>query len=300
MAEHRHKRDARARRLPPTSFIAGPLAVVATASVVSVGVLMAKVPSADDQAPPAPLAASIASSLPERAGAAVSRSFDRASATSSADQSGLLLSARYRKKLLAGVREIETSRAVRRAEKKLWASEDLNLWSAPGRKATKVGTVESGDKLLITGRSEGDRAEVVVDGKAYWVTAEYLTSEEPIPGIGGSCENGSTVPGGVSGNIVKVHAGVCAAFPEITRYGTLRGGGGDHPLGRAVDISVSGSRGAQVAEFVRANAAALGVSYVIYQQRIWSVERGGEGWRGMPDRGSATANHFDHVHVSTF
>ena len=33
---------------------------------------------------------------------------------------------------------------------------------------------------------------------------------------------------------------------------------------------------------------------------IWSVERGGEGWRGMSDRGSTTANHYDHVHVTTY
>jgi hypothetical protein len=43
-----------------------------------------------------------------------------------------------------------------------------------------------------------------------------------------------------------------------------------------------------------------GVSYVIYSQRIWSVDRAGEGWRYMSDRGSSTANHYDHVHVTTF
>jgi hypothetical protein len=302
VAEHRHKRKTSARRMPPAGLVAAPLAIVATVSAISVGVVTADVPDTDDKAPAPPTlaAGAIARSLPERAQAAVSRSFDRSSATGLAATSGALVSARYQKKLLTGIEEIETSRAVRSAEEKLWASEDLNLWSAPDQKAKKVGVIEAGDKVLVTGRTTGDRAEVVVKGEAYWVTAEYLTDEEPVPGIGGSCKNGSSVPGGVSPNIVKVHAAVCAAFPEITGYGTLRGGGGDHPLGRAVDITVSGSRGSQVAEFVRANAAALGVSYVIYQQRIWSVERGGEGWRGMSDRGSATANHFDHVHVSTF
>ena len=53
-------------------------------------------------------------------------------------------------------------------------------------------------------------------------------------------------------------------------------------------------------ELNRADASELGVSYVIYAQRIWSVERGGEGWRGMSNRGSSTANHYDHVHVSVF
>ena len=63
---------------------------------------------------------------------------------------------------------------------------------------------------------------------------------------------------------------------------------------------VSVAAGWEVAEYVRANHAALGVSYVIYSQKIWSVQRSGEGWRGMSNRGSATANHYDHVHVTTY
>jgi hypothetical protein len=63
---------------------------------------------------------------------------------------------------------------------------------------------------------------------------------------------------------------------------------------------VSGARGYEVRDFVRAHYAELGVSYIIYSQHIWSVERGGEGWRSMSDRGSTTANHYDHVHVTTY
>jgi hypothetical protein len=108
------------------------------------------------------------------------------------------------------------------------------------------------------------------------------------------------VASGVSPSIVAIHNAVCADFPDISVYGTLRGGGGDHPLGKAVDIMVSGSEGRAVAEFLRANYSALGISYLIYEQQIWSVERSGEGWRSMSSRGSATANHYDHVHVSVY
>jgi len=55
-----------------------------------------------------------------------------------------------------------------------------------------------------------------------------------------------------------------------------------------------------VAEFVRAHYDELGVQYVIYSQHIWSVDRSSEGWRLLEDRGSATANHYDHVHVTTY
>ena len=143
-----------------------------------------------------------------------------------------------------------------------------------------------------------DREEIVLDGKARWVTSGYLSADKPFA-LGGDCTNGTSVPSGVSPNIKLVHEAVCANFPEITAYGTFRGDG-EHAQGIAVDIMVSGDRGWQVAEFVRAHYAELGVSYVIYSQNIWSVERSGEGWRGMEDRGSTTANHYDHVHVTTY
>lgn len=46
------------------------------------------------------------------------------------------------------------------------------------------------------------------------------------------------------------------------------------------------------------NAAQLGVDYIIWYQRVWSVERADEGWRPMADRGSPTENHYDHVHLN--
>lgn len=280
--------------------MAAPFAVLVTLSAVSVGVATGEVPVPDGAGDSLLASGAISESLPERAEEALSRSFDRSAVTGATTDSGQLVSKSYQEKLLNRVNAVETRRAVRRADEKLWASEDLNLWTAAGKKAKKAGEVEAGDKLLVTGRTKRDRAEVVLKGDVYWVTAEYLSEDEPIAGIGGECTNGTTIDAGVSANTKKVHQAVCAAFPDISYYGGLRGGGGDHGSGHAVDIMVSGAEGQRVADFVRANASALGVSYVIFAQRIWSVERGGEGWRGMPSRGSATANHYDHVHVSTF
>lgn len=39
-------------------------------------------------------------------------------------------------------------------------------------------------------------------------------------------------------------------------------------------------------------------AYVIFERKIMAADRLGEGWRLMEDRGSPTANHMDHVHVS--
>jgi hypothetical protein len=105
--------------------------------------------------------------------------------------------------------------------------------------------------------------------------------------------------GGLSANAQAVVAAVRATFPQITSIGGLRGGGGDHSTGHAVDIMTSDvALGTAIAEYMRANAGRLGITYVIWRQRVWMPIRASEGWRLMEDRGSPTANHYDHVHVS--
>lgn len=73
-----------------------------------------------------------------------------------------------------------------------------------------------------------------------------------------------------------------------------RGGSGDHPLGLALDFMVDTATGNALADHVLANRRAFGVTYVIWRQRY----NDGSGWSTMEDRGSPTANHMDHVHVS--
>ena len=298
MAEHRHKRDTDARRLfgvvTSTKTVSAGLAALATTAVVTAGVLNAPI-STDLLAADATGAANRLTPSPTMSASAdaserfvVSRSLSRKK-----DKKDAVKEARADAALAA------TAKAVREADTRLWTTAPLNLWTKAGEDAVQVGEIPASRHVLVTGRQAGDREEIVVKGKSRWVTAGYLDDEKPVA-FGGACTNGTSVPSSVSSSIVKVHQAVCAAFPSITVYGTLRGGGGDHALGKAVDIMVSGEMGWQVADLVREHYAELGVSYVIYSQHIWSVERGGEGWRGMSDRGSTTANHYDHVHVSVF
>ena len=98
---------------------------------------------------------------------------------------------------------------------------------------------------------------------------------------------------------VSVMRQVCSRFSSITSYGGYRAGSsGYHGSGQAIDAMISGEAGWEVARWVRANASSLGVVEVIYQQKIWTSQRSGDGWRSMSSRGSASANHFDHVHIS--
>lgn len=297
MAHHRHKRETNARprlrlpgRLPRAVVVALPVAVVATTSAVTLGVLAEQPALGRDL-----MASTSTADLRMSVGASASRG--------PVVTRGSSRMVKAEKRIDAARQEIKaTNVAVRTADTRLWTTEELNLWSDATGQAVQLGVLDAGKKVLATGREQADRAEIVVDGESRWVSADYLADEKPRPGVealGGSCTNGTSVPSGVSPNIVKVHQAVCAAFPEIGSYGTFRGDG-EHSQGLAVDIMVSGSLGWEIAEFIRANYSELGVSYLIYSQKIWSVERGGEGWRGMSDRGSTTANHYDHVHVTTY
>jgi hypothetical protein len=73
-----------------------------------------------------------------------------------------------------------------------------------------------------------------------------------------------------------------------------RGRVSDHPTGLAVDLLTRGAEGDRIAACALANRKALGISYVIWGQRI----NYGSGWEPMENRGSVTENHFDHVHIS--
>ena len=57
---------------------------------------------------------------------------------------------------------------------------------------------------------------------------------------------------------------------------------------------VDRATGDALAAYAVAHRAELGINYVIWRQRIDT----GSGFTAMADRGNATANHFDHVHVS--
>ena len=312
MAQHRHKRETNARR-PKVVHLAGSVAVMATMSAVSLGVLTADpLDSRDFMATPASSITSPSSSESSDVVRAeiVSRSASRLSAPKSSKRGtdreakrGATQDAQQAgRKSTADLDKQATARTVSSADTLRWTTTELNLWSGPDDDAEKVGLVDGLEKILVTGRTANGRVEVVINDRSRWVSSGYLAAVKPAPEpteptLGGACTNGSSVAG--QPNVIDVHQAVCSAFPEVTSYGTYRSDG-EHAQGRAIDIMVSGEHGWQVAEFVRANYAALGVSYIIFSQNIWSVERGGEGWRSMSDRGSSTANHYDHVHVTTY
>ena len=103
-----------------------------------------------------------------------------------------------------------------------------------------------------------------------------------------------------------------AAFKEeianlfgITSFSGYRpGDSGDHGKGLAIDfmVPVSSALGDQIAEYAVQSMASRGINYIIWKQRFYAPYDSKYGpaytWNQMPDRGSVTENHYDHVHVS--
>ncbi|RSN03440.1 hypothetical protein DMC63_40625 [Streptomyces sp. WAC 05977] len=105
----------------------------------------------------------------------------------------------------------------------------------------------------------------------------------------------STDLAGTKPHVAQVGNHVKAKFGVKTVGGVAgRANASDHPSGLALDFMVDTATGNAIAEYLMANQKDFGVTYVIWRQRY----NDGSGWDTMEDRGGATANHMDHVHVS--
>ncbi len=123
-------------------------------------------------------------------------------------------------------------------------------------------------------------------------TTEEEPSPEPVTPEPQSCP---TDLEGTEPHVAQVGHHVLTQFAVDSVGGRAsRANASDHPAGLALDFMVDPEVGDALAEYVVSHQAEFGVTYVIWEQRINS----GSGWSLMEDRGSPTANHMDHVHVS--
>ncbi len=189
----------------------------------------------------------------------------------------------------------------------------LNLWAEPSEKGKPLDVLEEGRTVALTGVEKAGFAQILHDGQLRWVNADYLSDKKPEPesasasesdeesatstGVSTApCPDGSGTESGLTSSAVRLYRAVCNAFPELSSYGGYDGHG-EHSTGQAIDFMASGSLGQAVADWCLAHASELGLHDIIWSQRIWTLQRSSEGWRSMEDRGSATANHYDLVHV---
>jgi hypothetical protein len=173
-----------------------------------------------------------------------------------------------------------------------------DLYALPDDSSEVVVVVAPDSKVGTTGETRDGFVQVVYANKVGWMNSDSLVTGR-IPTMA-TCGSGNGVEKGLKPDTIRVHRAVCTVFPQIKRYGGL-GGGGEHGAGRALDIMTKDLEiGTAIANMARQYWRELGISQIIWQQHIWTAERGGDSWRPMDSRGSDTANHKDHVHITTF
>ncbi|WP_447645214.1 hypothetical protein [Nocardioides zeae] len=125
--------------------------------------------------------------------------------------------------------------------------------------------------------------------------------------------SGGAAERGLRPNALRLMRCVLTAFgPHVVGGVGERPNASDHPNGRAVDVMIDdystpagNAHGWEIARWVEANAEQFGVTYIIFDDQIWSSARADEGWRSYchPNYqwscgGGDTLRHLDHVHVS--
>ena len=200
----------------------------------------------------------------------------------------------------------------------MYIASSANVRTGPGSDYDVRTTLDAGLAVTVTNVTSNGWQQISYKGRAGWVKSDLLTSKKPETpsaspssesggsGSGGGASSGGTcssssaksIESGLTSKSISVLHAVCAAFPDVKSYGGYRNDSGYHGQGRAIDVMVSGDRAWEIARWLRENAKSLGVIEVIHAQKIWTTQRSSEGWRSMSDRGLATANHYDHVHIS--
>nr|WP_246086986.1 peptidoglycan DD-metalloendopeptidase family protein [Nocardioides humi] len=138
----------------------------------------------------------------------------------------------------------------------------------------------------------------------------------PVDGDPNRMVDDPTSTGQITARLLNLYIQASAAFPDTgwACWSERPGTTSEHPLGRACDITFGNAIGhyptpAQLeagwalTDWMKNNAEALGVEYLIWQGKVWSVARSGEGWRpynggGAHDPDNVTGGHYDHLHVT--
>jgi hypothetical protein len=109
---------------------------------------------------------------------------------------------------------------------------------------------------------------------------------------------------GLQVDTIRVARAISVLFPEITTIGGWRQDALKwHPEGLAIDVMIPNpdspegiELGNQIAGLALANAKRWNIDDVIWRHAIYLGPKSGQ---YMPEMGSETANHYDHVHIAT-
>ncbi|HEM3537045.1 TPA: LysM peptidoglycan-binding domain-containing protein [Streptococcus suis] len=144
----------------------------------------------------------------------------------------------------------------------------------------------------------------VVEAPVEEVVEQPVVETPQVTALSTTTTSTSAYDVGLQPQVAAFRAEVANAFGITSFSGYRAGDSGDHGKGLAIDFMVpeSSALGDQVAAYAVANLASKNINYIIWKQRFYapydSIYGPSYTWNLMPDRGSITENHYDHVHVS--
>ena len=132
------------------------------------------------------------------------------------------------------------------------------------------------------------------------MTADYLSKEKTPEAMGLSdapCPDGSSIESAIQPRPSRSTALRVPPSPSSRRTAARTVTASTSTARPSTSWCPSSGTGQRLADYLYAHHAELDLFDIIWSQHIWTIERSGEGFRSMEDRGSSTANHYDHVHV---
>lgn len=181
-----------------------------------------------------------------------------------------------------------------------WTSGNVNLRSGNGTTYAVIDVVPAGEKVTFL-ESKGGWARVVSSKGTGWIS-ESLLSKNSVATL--------------QPDTLTVMNAVRARYSSaISSIGGIRPGSVGHSAGKAADIMIknyrspaSVAKGDDMAQFLINNRASLGISYLIWQDKIWlGPARGWEEYSKSGKYGNQFAGnwndttlHMDHIHVETY
>jgi hypothetical protein len=183
--------------------------------------------------------------------------------------------------------ELTASRAERDAEQTEAATVQAQAEEA-------AAAAKAAEEARLAAEAAAKAAAEAEAAKAAELAAAAPAAANVIAKISNSAGGVKAVAQAAANAVVSYVPGAAGMTIGGTRASAADPGG--HPSGLALDYMCSVALGNAIVEYHRAHWDELGVEYIIWQQRMLSSPGGS--WKGMEDRGSATANHMDHVHVN--
>ena len=189
--------------------------------------------------------------------------------------------------------------------KTMYAKKKVTVVEEPKADADKVTSLDAADKITVTPEISGKYRLVKYKSNAAWVLKASLQNSKPTADQLADGKAPAATRKVPSGSVLGLQPEAMIVYRAVMARWAVKNVGGwrahslsVHQLGRAIDFMTYGnfSQGNAIAAYVVAHAKEFNVDHVIYRQRIWTPYS--PHWRGMANRGSATANHMDHVHVA--